>query len=87
MTKLKIAPPPTATQVAPQNVAAQLTVTAFTDGRPVEVQANCDALNGLLLLSAAIATAVRAVHQQQIPVKDQADPVDKERKFLGPRTE
>ena len=87
MTKLKIAPP-AATQSAPlQNVAAQLTVTAFTDGKPLDVRATCDPLNGILLLAAAISNAVKVAQQQQIPVQAQADPVDKEREFLGPRSE
>jgi hypothetical protein len=72
---------------AKMNVAAQLTVTAFTDGRPIDVRANCDPLNALLLLAAGITNAVKVVQQQQIPVKGQADQVDKERKFLGPRSE
>ena len=77
MTKLKIAPPPAATQVAPQNIAAQMTITAFSDGKPMDIQATCAPLDGLLLLAA----------QKQVPAQTQADPVDKERKFLGPRTE
>ena len=86
MTKLKIAPPPTATQVAPQNIAAQMTITAFSDGKPMDIQATCAPLDGLLLLAAAITGAVNAI-QKQVPAQTQADPVDKERKFLGPRTE
>lgn len=86
MTKLKIAPP-AATQSAPlQNVAAQLTVTAFTDGKPLDVRATCDPLNGILLLAAAISNAVKVAQQQTLP-QGQADPVDKPRKFLGPRSE
>ena len=86
MTKLKITTPP-ATQAAPQNIAAQLTVTAFTDGRSIDVRATCDPLNGILLLAAAISNAVKVAQQQQIPAQTQADPVDKPRKFLGPRSE
>ena len=86
MAKLKIATPPAA-QVAPQNIAAQLTITAFTDGKPIDVRATCDPLNGILLLAAAITNAVKVAQQQQIPVQGQTDPVDKERKYLGPRPE
>ena len=86
MTKLKIATPP-ATPAAPQNIAAQLTITAFTDGKPIDVRATCDPLNGILLLAAAITNAVKVAQQQQIPVQGQTDPVDKERKYLGPRPE
>ena len=32
--------PPAAAQAAPQNIAAQLTITAFTDGKPIDVRAN-----------------------------------------------
>ena len=84
MTKLKIATPP-ATQVAPQNIAAQITVTAFTDGRPVDVRATCDPLNALLLLNMAMTHAVQAIQRQPPTSGSQANPVDKERKFLGPR--
>ena len=86
MAKLKIATPPAA-QVAPQNIAAQLTITAFTDGKPIDIRATCDPLNGLLLLAAAVAQAVKAIQQQQLPSQTQADPVDKPRQFLGPRSE
>jgi hypothetical protein len=75
---------PHVAQVAPQNVAAQIIVTAFTDGRPIDVRANCDPLNGLLLLAAAITNAVKVAQQQQVP-QGQADPVDKKWEFLGPR--
>ena len=86
MAKLKSVPPPAATQVAPQNIAAQMTITAFSDGKPMDIQATCAPLDGLLLLAAAITGAVNAI-QKQVPAQTQADPVDKERKFLGPRTE
>ena len=86
MTKLKIAPPPAAQPAPPQNIAAQVTVTAFTDGKPLDVRATCDPLNGILLLAAAITNAVKVAQQQTIP-QGQAGPVDKPRKFLGPRPE
>ena len=84
MGRLKIAPPAAA---PPQNVAAKLTITAFTDGQPMNIRATCDPLNGLLLLAAAVAQAVKAIQQQQLPGQAQADPVDKPRQFLGPRSE
>ena len=85
MAHLKSAPPPAA-QVAPaQNIAAQMTITAFSDGKPMDIQATCAPLDGLLLLAAAITGAVNAI-QKQVPKQGQADPVDKERKYLGPRS-
>lgn len=80
---VKVVPPAVA---PPQNVAASLTITAFTDGQPMDIRATCDPLNGLLLLAAAVAQAVKAIQQQQLPVQNQADQVDKPRQFLGPRS-
>lgn len=86
MAHLKSVPPQATQPAPPQNIAAQLTVTAFTDGKPLDVRATCDPLNGILLLAAAISNAVKVAQQQTLP-QGQADPVDKERKFLGPRSE
>jgi hypothetical protein len=74
--KLQVAPTP------PTNIAAQITITAFDDGRGPNIQCTTDPANALVLLSYAIQVAVKNL---QPPVKAQADPVDKPRNFLGPR--
>jgi hypothetical protein len=66
------------------NISAKVIITAYTDGRPIGVQATCDPLNALRLIAAAINNAAQVIESQTIP-QGQADPVDKERKYLGPR--
>lgn len=66
----------------PTNIAAQMTITAFTDGRQPAIQCSTDPLNSLSLLVIALQAAINALRP---PVKGQADPVDKKREYLGPR--
>lgn len=71
---------------APKNIAGQVIVTAFTDGRPIDIRSSVAPLDGLLLLLAAMRGGVLQLQSQQIPAQAQADPVDKPRQFLGPRS-
>jgi hypothetical protein len=68
----------------PQNIAAKLTITAFTD-RPPTFECTADIPGALRLLAAALAIVSNAVEQASKPPAGQADPVDKKREFLGPR--
>ena len=82
---LGIAPPP---QPNPKdlNIAGRVIVTAYTDGRPVNVDATCNPLDGILVLCHGILNAAKFMRDQQLAATGgQADPVDKERKYLGPR--
>ncbi len=70
-----IIPPPT-------NIAAQITITVFTDGRQPSVKCTTDPASSLFLLAIGLNEAAKAL---QPPVQAQADPVDKKREYLGPR--
>jgi hypothetical protein len=69
------------------NVRARVVITDFADGRPVGVEATCDPIYALQLLAFAISDAGTAIRKQVsgLPGMGEADPVDKERKYLGPR--
>jgi len=82
---LGIVPPP---QPNPKdlNMAGRVIVTAYTDGRPIDVDATCNPLDGILLLCQGIINAIKYLKNMQLAASGgQADPVDKERKYLGPR--
>jgi hypothetical protein len=64
--------------------AAQLTITAYID-RPPGLQCTGDLLTAIRLLTAGLALVGNSVEQASKPPEGQADPVDKKRKYLGPR--
>ena len=69
----------------PATIAARLTITAFTD-QPITVECTVDLIGALRLMSAGLEIIANAVEQaKQPPAKGQADPVDKNRAYLGPR--
>ncbi len=79
--KGRLAAVPPIAPVRPANIAAQLTVTAFTD-RPPNLQCSGDVVTALRLLSATAAIIANSLEQgkpQEAPVED------KPRQFLGPR--
>ena len=71
-------------QAAPANIAARLTITAFTDKPPV-LETGTDIVGALRLLGVALAIVSNAVEQASKPPVGQADVVDKKREYLGPR--
>ncbi len=75
--KMQAAPSPT--------VAAKMTITAFVDRPPVFDCNPPDILAALRLLGVGLATVINAFEQEKLK-KAQADPVDKKREYLGPRT-
>jgi len=77
--RLQIAVPPTA------NISAQITITAFTDGRPPAVQCSTDPVSAMRLLMVGLVTAMNMIEQEKQPKKASADPVDKPRRYMGPR--
>ncbi len=81
--KLRVAPPP-----QPANIAAQLIITAFTDGRPVDVQCTGGPIDSLFLMARALRFAAQTLSQQNAPPGEQAKEKawrNKEIKYLGPR--
>lgn len=71
-------------QGPPPNLAAQLTVTAWTD-RPPTLQCTGDLVVGLKLMASACQMIANTLEQQAAVASAQTDPVDKKREFLGPR--
>lgn len=74
-----------AVQASPAAIAAQLTITAFTD-RPPVLQSTVDLASSIELLGTALIILAQAVKQESKPPSPTpADPVDKKRDYLGPR--
>ena len=67
----------------PTNISAQLTITAFNDGTPMQFRCSADLPGTLKLVGAGLITLANSLQ----PVNAQADPVDKKREYLGPREE
>jgi hypothetical protein len=68
----------------PQNIAARLTITAFTD-KPPKLECGTDIVGALRLLGIGLAIVSNAVEQASKPPAGHADVMDKKREFLGPR--
>ena len=64
-------------------VAAQIIITAYTDRQPT-VECSGDVLVAIRLIGVGLAMATNQLEQDRLK-KAQADIVDKEREFLGPR--
>ena len=73
-----------AVQAQPTNIAAKLTITAFTD-RPPVMECNANPVGALRLLAIGLSVVADAIERANLPTNVQADPVDKKREYLGPR--
>jgi hypothetical protein len=67
--------------LAPTNIAARLTITAFTD-RPVHLESSADLSTTLKLFGAGMTILGNMIEQQ---AQTQGPVEDKERKLMGPR--
>ena len=68
----------------PQNVAAQIVITAFTD-KPPTLTSNTDLPNTLRLIGVGLNAIAGGIEQQNLLKQTHADQVDKKREYLGPR--
>ena len=72
-------------KTAPTNIAAKLTITAFTD-KPPTLECTVDLTGALQLLAAGMQIVANVVMQgNKQPPQMHADQVDKKREYLGPR--
>ncbi len=71
----------------PTNVAARITITVFTDGRPPDIQSTVQPLEAIQIWTMGINNAVKFIQEAAAKQRSQGPPQDKERKYLGPRGE
>jgi hypothetical protein len=77
--KLQVAPP-----IQPQNIAAQVVITAFTD-KPPSLSSSTTLPDTIQLIAVGLSTLAESIKQQSQPNQAQVDQVDKPREYLGPR--
>ena len=66
------------------NIAAQIIITAYTD-KPPNLSSNASLPDTLRLLAVGLTSIGNLIEQQSMPKQTQADPVGKNREYLGPR--